>query len=108
MAKESLELTRVCVERKQEFEENPCSETAGRFVQALYHRRQPELNMAAVFSLIFMAALLLAVAVVYFVGDLDPFYGALAAIIGIGVAAHYAGKRAGAADAFEETRNEFR
>ena len=108
MNKETLELMAVRVTREREFLQEPSPRTAGQYVEAIYAHRGRQLNMEAAFSLIFMAVLLLAVVITYFVGVLDPFYGALAAIIGIGVAAHYTGRRSGAADAFEEIRKEFR
>ena len=98
----------LCDAREQEFQNDPSPGTAVRFVDALHARRRRFHLIILMFAITFVGVSLMLVAIAYFANTLDPFFGALAAIIGVGVVAYFTGRLKGASEAFEEIGRKFR
>ena len=95
--------SQLCDAREQEFREDPSPGTAYRLVDAFDARRRRFHLIILMFAITFVGVLLMLVAIAYFADALDPFFGALAAIIGVGVVAYFTGRLQGASGAFRET-----
>lgn len=95
--------SQLCDARAQEFREDPSPGTAYRLVDAFDARRRRFHLIILMFAITFVGVLLMLVAIAYFANTLDPFFGALAAVIGVGVVAYFTGRLQGASGAFRET-----